>query len=98
MTARFKTLDQLPAFASDEDLAAALMGTGKTTAFRAVAPLLEADGFPKIDALMGGRYTRAVIAFFDREYRLDTANPVAARDGPEALGTWKNSRKTARRG
>jgi hypothetical protein len=96
MTARFKTLDELPLFATDDDLSAALMGTGKITAFRSVAPLLEADGFPKIDALMGGRYTPAVKAFFDREYRLSESRPVASRDGPEALGTWK--RKGARPG
>jgi hypothetical protein len=97
MTARFRTLDELPLFASDEDLSAALMGAGKTTAFRSVVPLLEADGFPKMDALMGGRYTPAVKAFFDREYRLaGDGRPVAPRDGPEALGTWKNSRKAGR--
>jgi len=98
MTARFRSIDDLPLFASEDDLSTALMGTGKITVWRQIAPLLEGDGFPKIDALMGGRYTPAVRAFFDREYRLNAAHPVAARDGPEALGTWKNSRKIARPG
>jgi hypothetical protein len=98
MTARFRKLDDLPLFACEDDLAAAIMGTGKNTAWRSIVPLLEADGFPKIDAVMGGRYTPAVRAFWDREYRLNAAHPVASRDGPEALGTWKNNRKSARPG
>jgi len=86
MTARFKTLDELPAFASEDDLAAALMGTGKTTAFRAILPLLEARGFPKVDGLMGGRYVPAVKAFFDREYKVHGEEQVSKPHSPANLG------------
>ena len=54
--------------------------------------MLEGRGFPKIDGLMGGRYWPAVKAFFDREYRIDANYHVAARDGPEALGTYGRKR------
>ena len=94
--ARFHTLDRLPLFADEDALAGALMGPGKTPHWKQVALLLEGRGFPKVDAVMGGRYTPAVKAFFDREYRLHDPHQVASRDGPEALGTWKNNRKTAR--
>jgi hypothetical protein len=95
MSARFRTLDQLPAFASEDDLATALMGTGKTTAFRQIVPLLERRGFPTIDGLMGGRYVPAVKAFFDREYSVQGAAQVSAPHAPAELGTWK---KNAHRG
>lgn len=95
MTARFKTLDQLPAFASEDDLATALMGTGKITVWRQIAPLLERRGFPTVDGLLGGRYVPAVKAFFDREYRVTGESQVSAPHSPAELGTWK---KNARRG
>jgi hypothetical protein len=95
MTARFKTLDQLPAFASEDDLATALMGTGNITVFRQIVPLLERRGFPTIDGLMGGRYVPAVKAFFDREYSVQGASQVSAPHAPAELGAWK---KNAHRG
>jgi hypothetical protein len=93
-----QTIDRLPLFADEEQISGALLGAGKTPHWRQIVPLLEARGFPTIDAVMGGRYTPAVKAFFDREYRLHVPHQVATRDGPEALGTWKNNRKTARLG
>jgi hypothetical protein len=83
------TIEQLPLFADERSLSDAVLGRGKYTHWRAVVPLLERRGFPTIDGLMGGRYWPAVKAFFDREYNLDAAHPIAARDGQEALGTWK---------
>jgi hypothetical protein len=95
MGVRFRTLDQLPAFASEDELATALMGTGKTTAFRQIVPLLERRGFPTIDGLMGGRYVPAVKAFFDREYRVSGAEQVRAPHSPATLGAYHGKRKTA---
>jgi hypothetical protein len=96
MPAPRQTMDKLPLFADEEQISSALLGAGKTSHWRQIVPLLETRGFPTIDAVMGGRYTPAVKAFFDREYRLHTPHQVAGRDGPEALGSWKNNRKTAR--
>jgi hypothetical protein len=95
MPGRFNTLDRLPLFADEDALAGAIMGPGKTTSWRQIVALLEGRGFPKIDAVMGGRYTPAVKAFFDRECRLHVPHQVASRDGPESLGTWKNNRNAA---
>jgi len=86
------TLDRLPLFADERSLSEAVLGRGKYTHWRAVVPLLEARGFPKIDGLMGGRYAPAVKAFFDREYRLSDVRPVALRDGPEDWSEWKKKR------
>jgi hypothetical protein len=95
MAARFKTLDELPAFASDDDLSSALMGTGKITVFRSVVPLLERRGFPKVDGLMGGRYVPAVKAFFDREYRVTGEEQISAPHSPAKLGASHGQRRTA---
>lgn len=90
---RFQTIDRLPLFADEEALSGAIMGPGKTPHWKQVAPLLEGRGFPKIDAVMGGRYTPAVKAFFDREYKVTAAHQVAARDGAEDWTTpWKKSK------
>lgn len=62
------TFADLPLFASERDIANALMGPGRYSTWRAIAPLLERRGLPTIDGLMGGRYTPAIRAFFDREY------------------------------
>lgn len=94
MPRRAATLADLPLFSSDEAIAAALMGPGKTVEWRQIAALLEARGLPKINALMGGRYVPAVKAFFDREYDLlESAPRRAAADGVERLGAWRNETK-----
>ena len=86
------TLDRLPLFADERSLSEAVLGRGKYTHWRAVVPLLEARGFPKIDGLLGGRYVSAVKAFFDREYRVHGPTQISVPDGPENLGGWKKRR------
>jgi hypothetical protein len=76
------TLRDLPLFADERSLSEALLGRGKYTHWRAVVTLLEGRGFPKIDGLMGGRYTPAVRAFFDREYCIHGATQVSAPHQP----------------
>jgi len=92
MASRFHALDNLPMFAGEEAIAAALMGPGKTAEWRQIAPLLERRGFPTIDGLMGGRYTRAIKAYFDREYDILGATQVSAPHMPAELGSWKKHR------
>jgi hypothetical protein len=92
MSRRPARLDDLPLFAQDDAIAIVFMGPGKTAQWRQVAALLEDRGLPKIDALMGGRYVPAVKAFFDNEYRLTAASPLATPDGPEELGACKQRR------
>lgn len=92
MSTRLQNLEQLPMFASEEALSNALMGPGKTAEWRQIVPLLERRGFPTIDGLMGGRYTRAVKAFFDREYGVHGAGQVSAPHAPAELGSWKKQK------
>jgi len=93
MTFRFQPLDRLPLFASEEAVACALLGPGKVTEWHQIAPLLEKRGFPSIDGLMGGRYTPAIRAFFDREYKVKGEGLVAsAPHAPAELGAWKKKR------
>jgi hypothetical protein len=85
----------LPLFASDDIIGRALLGADRVQEWQQIAPLLEARGLPKIDALMGGRYWPAVIAFFDHLYGLDHQGGRApfAPDGVEDFAKWKQRQK-----
>jgi hypothetical protein len=97
------TLDRLPLFADEHSLSEAVMGRGSYTYWRAIIPLLERRGFPKIDGLMGGRYTPAVKAFFDLEYGIGGVTHVFAPHSPARLGAshapaeWKKQRGSRKR-
>ncbi|MGA8698067.1 MAG: hypothetical protein WB689_30390 [Xanthobacteraceae bacterium] len=83
-----------PLFASDDVIGAALLGADRVQEWKQMAPLLEARGLPKIDHLMGGRYVRAVVAFFDHQYGLDHGGDVPlAPDGNEDFEGWKRKQK-----
>lgn len=83
----------MPLFASDDLLSGALLGADRIREWQQIAPLLEARGLPKVDQLMGGRYTPAVRAFFDHEYGLDYGNLPLAPDGVEDFAGWKQKQK-----
>ncbi|MDR7148033.1 hypothetical protein [Rhizobium sp. BE258] len=56
MTFPHALLDQLPLFASDDEIAVAIVGKAKATSWkRGALKVMEARGFPKVDALHGGR-------------------------------------------
>lgn len=92
MPIRFQTLDKLPLFASEEAIAAAVLGPRKLVQWRQIAPLLEARGFPTVSQQMGGRYTPAVRAFFDRKYKVHGESQVRAPHEPANLGAYARSR------
>lgn len=56
------SLDNLPLFATDDVLGAALLGADRVQEWRQIVPLLETRGLPKVDKLMGGRCVRVVVA------------------------------------
>lgn len=89
-------LTDLPLFCDDARLGPAILGPGKACEWKKLAELLERDGLPKVDALMGGRYVPAVKAFFDKQHGLTAQKPLA-RDGRENLEAWHNkkTRQTA---
>lgn len=88
------SLEVLPLFATDDLIGAALLGAERVAEWRQVAPILEAQGLPKIDHTMGGRYVPAVRAFFDHRYGLDRVGaPPLAPDGVEDFEKWRNKQK-----
>jgi hypothetical protein len=87
-TAKVSSIESLPLFATDDAIGAALLGDDRVQEWRQIAPILEARGLPKVDHLMGGRYVRAVVAFF----RGGGAVPLAP-DGVEDFDGWKRKRK-----
>jgi hypothetical protein len=98
-TAKPATLDQLPLFVTEDQLAAAVMGPGKTREWRQIAPLLEQRGFPEIDGLMGGRYLPAVKAFFDREWNVHGGHQVKSpHKSAELTASWRKRATTPRQG
>ena len=88
------SLDDLPLFATDDMICAALLGPDRVEEWRMMVSLLEAKGFPKIDERFGGRYLPAVRAYFDHEYGLDggVAAPLAP-DGREDFESWKKKQR-----
>lgn len=50
----------------------------------AKAPILERDGLPRVDPVMGGRFWPAVKAFWNKRYGL-SADQVSQPDGEENL-------------
>lgn len=96
-SSKYAGLESLPLFATDSELGAALLGPGRVQEFQQMVPMLEARGMPKIDHLMGGRYTRAVVAWFDQQYGLGHATNVPlAPDGVEDFEGWKRGAKPKR--
>jgi hypothetical protein len=53
-------------------------------AWRDKATVLERDGLPRINPLMGGRYWPAVVAYWNRRYGLSNVEPSQP-DGEENL-------------
>lgn len=54
------------------------------TAWAAKAIILERDGLPRIDPMMGARYWPAVLAYWNRRYGLSAAAAMSP-DGMENL-------------
>ena len=91
---RDEALELLPLFAADEAIGVMLLGPGREQEWRQIVTLLEARGFPKIDHLMGGRYVRAVIDFFDHQYALNRGGAsLLAPDGVEDFEKWRQRQK-----
>lgn len=91
-------LSKLPMFATDQEIAVAIVGKAKAADWRRGALiLLEARGFPKVDALHGGRPVPLVRKWYsqymalDASYVLQTLEP--AKENPES---WTRSKRQAR--
>ncbi|WP_043702601.1 hypothetical protein [Methylobacterium sp. 4-46] len=69
-------------FPSEAEIARRLSQTPQEWAAKAI--VLERDGLPRVDPLMGGRFWPAVRAYFLARYGLPGAEALAP-DGPENL-------------
>jgi hypothetical protein len=76
------TFAELPLFATDDELAMALVGRARSAVWRTLVPSFEREGLPKNDPQMGGRYVPAVKAFFDRQYGLTAVTPASIAKQP----------------
>lgn len=93
---RATPLDSLPLYADDIAIGAAIMGRSRAGEWKAIAPLLEARGLPKIDDMHGGRYVPAVKMFYNS---LNGVAPLvpAAPDGTEHPESWNTPTTRSRR-
>ncbi|RVN81814.1 hypothetical protein [Sinorhizobium meliloti] len=90
-------LSQLPLFATDQQLAVAIVGKDRATMWvKTVIPQLERKGFPRIDPLHDGRPVPLVRRFYEGYFGITAGFNAAAPDGKENLGMWKARRRTRR--
>lgn len=91
MTGRIVPLDRLPLFATDAELAGAILGPRRGN-WPAIAQLLETKGLPRINTLMGGRYVPAVKQYFDADNGILQKVLPSHPDGVENLAAWKKTK------
>lgn len=87
------TLDSLPMFASDRQIAEAIVGRDQAEKWmrERLPTLATKPGFPPIDDFHGGRPVKLVIRFYD-DYLGTGAKPTAPRGLADA-SQWKRSRR-----
>lgn len=93
------TLDDLPLFADDRDLARAIVGADdeKIRNWLASLPTLETNGLPKRHTVYG-RYVPGVKQFYDRQYGCaSTAGAAPVVSVVEEERPWPRSRPSRRR-
>lgn len=71
-----RTAIREPLYCSEDQVADAVLGPGHRKEWRDRAILLERDGLPVIDALMGGRYLPAVRKYFDQRHGVSDKHAV----------------------
>lgn len=91
-----KTLDGLPLFATDQEIAVAVVGQNRAAKWlrEALPSLKKMSGFPPDDKLHGGRST-ALLAKFYHDY-VGLSEGYTRPDGEERMDLWRK-RKTRRR-
>lgn len=92
---RAVSLDSLPLYASDEQIGAAILGTGRAQEWCCLALALEKQpSFPLVDKLHGGRYVPAVKRFYDlRHGLLNSTNAATPPPARERLDLWTEPKK-----
>ncbi|RDL51779.1 hypothetical protein BLJAPNOD_02920 [Ensifer sp. M14] len=86
-------LSQLPLFATDRQLAVAIVGKERAAMWiKAVIPQLERKGFPRIDPLHDGRPVPLVRKFYDGYFGITVGFSATAPDGEENWD-WHSKRQ-----
>lgn len=86
-------LDKLPMFASDLDIAHAIVGKGRAAEWkRDILPALERKGFPGKDPAHGGRPVPLVRRFYNSYFGITAGVAMAKPDGEDSVGTWLGKR------
>lgn len=87
-------LSALPLFATDKEIAAAIVGKERASMYmKAVMPVLERHGFPKVDPLHDGRPVQLVRRFYEGYLGITAGFRVASPDGKEDLSVWDRSKR-----
>jgi len=84
-TYHFRNLDALPLFATDKEIAVAVVGPQRAAEWlKARFPTIAArPGFPKIDEFHGGRAVPRVKLFYEEYMGVTGEHPSFAQDGKE---------------
>ena len=78
-----RRLDDIPRYASEKEIALAVLGPERWRDWPGLVPSLEREGMPKVDRFIGARYWPAVRAWLDRRHGVNRmAEPVEV-DGEE---------------
>ncbi len=90
------TLDELPMFATDLQIAEAIVGRDAAEKWmrERMPTLASKPGFPKIDEFHGGRPVKLVAKFYDDYLKTAVRAPSMAR-GVEDVSAWKPSKHRA---
>ncbi|MEO4000284.1 hypothetical protein [Mesorhizobium sp. CAU 1732] len=87
-------LDKLPMFATDQEIAVAIVGKERAAYYRqAIIPTLEPKGFPSKDALHGGRPVPQVKQFYALYFGITSGFALAKPDGPERVWIGRRAEK-----
>lgn len=70
-----RTTHALPLYLTEADVAREVLGANRDAEWKGIAPILERDGFPKVDPLFGGRYWAACRAWLDAYNRVANITP-----------------------
>ncbi len=90
----FKSLDALPLFATDKEIAVAIVGRANATYWlTGVLPTLERRGFPAQDPLHTGRAVPLVRKFYEDYFGITAGFAMAKPGGEEKI--WQPKRKRA---
>lgn len=93
----FRALDGLPMFATDSQLALAIVGKARSALWlKRTLPILEARGFPRIDALHEGRPVQLVKRYYDNYLGANASYVSTGASKPENPESWTAGPRTRR--